>query len=88
MATMGLRKTHEIFNELNAIPSLNGFSNGQRKGIHDRSKTLKERYKDNKSYVRGMDEQAHHILGYSRLLDPTLSNSELWAPNGSRRKNC
>lgn len=44
----------------------------------DREASLKERYKDNKSYVKGMDEEAHHIPGYSRILDPTANLERSW----------
>ena len=30
---------------------------------------MKERYKDNKSYVKGMDVEGHHLMGYSRVVD-------------------
>lgn len=32
-----------------------------------------------------MDEDARHILGYSRLLDPTINQSKSWLSNDSRR---
>lgn len=85
---MGLKKTHEIFDELSPIPALKDFSAEYiKKTIYDRERSLKQRYKDNKSYVKGMDEEAHHILGYSRVLDPTISDSKHWLANESRRVN-
>lgn len=72
---MGLKKAHEIFDELSPIPALRDFSADYiKRAIQDREKTLKERYKDNKSYVKGMDEDAHHIMGYSRVLDPQVDD--------------
>lgn len=70
LATMGLKKEHEIFDELSPIPALKDFTPEYiDRAIKEREKSLKERYKDNKSYVKGMDEEGHHILGYSRVRD-------------------
>lgn len=55
MATLGLKKEHEIFDELSPIPALKE-SQEKRKIVKDRDQTLKDRYKDNKSYAWGMDE--------------------------------
>lgn len=55
MATLGLKKEHEIFDELSPIPALKE-SQEKRKIVKDRDQTLKDRYKDNKSYALGMDE--------------------------------
>jgi hypothetical protein len=52
-ATLGLRKEHEIFDELSPIPALR---EGEGRKVKDRDSTLRDRYKDNKSYVKGMDE--------------------------------
>lgn len=70
LATMGLKKQHQIFDELSPIPALKDFTPEYiDRAIKEREKSLKERYKDNKSYVKGMDEEGHHILGYSRVRD-------------------
>lgn len=56
-ATLGLKKEHEIFDELSPIPALKDFQENEiKKALKDRDQTLKDRYKDNKSYVKGMDE--------------------------------
>ena len=53
MATLGLKKAHDIFDQLSPIPALK--DNQEKKVVKDRDATLKERYRDNKSYVQGMD---------------------------------
>jgi formamidopyrimidine-DNA glycosylase len=56
LATLNLKKPHEIFDELSPIPALKEFTPSYiEKALKSREKTLKERYKDNKSYVKGMD---------------------------------
>lgn len=34
-----------------------------------------------------MDEEAHHIMGYSRVLDPHVDDPEHWLANNSRRRD-
>lgn len=84
LAAMDLKKAHQIFNDFNPFPGLQG-PDSIKKGIFDREQSLKSRYKDNKFHAKGMDEEAHHILGYSRFLDPTANYSKYWLVNGSRR---
>lgn len=87
LATLGLKKEHEIFDELSPIPALKDFhENEVNFSVKDRNSTLKERYKDNKSYVKGMDEEGHHMLGYSRQLDNSLGNSQSWLSNSRKAR--
>lgn len=81
---MDIKKAHEIFNNFNPFPALND-ADYIRKATFDREKSLKQRYKDNKFYTKGMDEEAHHIPGYSRFLDSTTNYSKYWLVNGPRR---
>ena len=83
MATLGLKKEHEIFDQLSPIPALK--EGQEKKLIKDRDATLKERYKDNKSYVPGMDEEGHHVLGYSKRTD--RSRSPGWMSNSRKVRN-
>jgi hypothetical protein len=53
-----------------------------KKALKDRDQTLKDRYKDNKSYVKGMDDEGHHILGYSKKSDH--SKSPGWLSNSRK----
>lgn len=56
LATLGLKREHEIFDELSPIPALKESQQAEiKRAVKDRDQTLKDRYKDNKSYVRGMD---------------------------------
>ena len=87
LATMGLKKEHEIFDELSPIPALKDFTSEYiQKALRERERTLKERYKDKKSYMRGMEEEAHHILGYSRVTDTEANGSKSRWLNGSHRR--
>lgn len=71
---------------MSPIPALKDFHNADiKKSIQDRDQTLKDRYKDNKSYVKGMDEEGHHILGYSRNMSSN-SKSPTWLANSQKRK--
>lgn len=86
LATLGLKKEHEIFDELSPIPALKDFTADYiEKAIKERDRTLKERYKDNKSYVKGMDDSGHHIMGYSRHMDSSVEKKN-WL-YGSNRRN-
>jgi hypothetical protein len=82
LATLGLKREHEIFDELSPIPALKESQQAEiKRSVRDRDQTLKDRYKDNKSYVRGMDEEGHHILGYSKKSD---SKSPEWLTNSRK----
>ncbi len=85
LATLGLKKEHEIFDELSPIPALKESQEADLKRlIKDRDQTLKDRYKDNKSYVKGMDEEGHHILGYSKYRES--SRSPGWLSNSRKAR--
>jgi hypothetical protein len=68
---------------LSPIPALKDLqSSDKKKIVKDRDQTLKDRYKDNKSYVKGMDEEGHHILGYSKYRES--SKSPGWLSNSRK----
>ena len=79
LATLGLKKEHEIFDELSPIPALKDYHEKEMSlSVKDRERTLKERYKDNKSYVRGMDLEGHHLIGYSRVVEDSHVKAPSW----------
>jgi hypothetical protein len=70
---------------LSPIPALKEFQpNAIKQSAKDRDQNLKDRYKDNKSYSKGMDEEGHHIVGYSKKSDH--SKSPGWLTNSQKSR--
>ena len=55
-------------------------------GKDNKSMDYYEIYRDNKSYVRGMDDDGHHVMGYSRVMDAEVNGSKSRWLNGSHRR--